>query len=357
MANKKRLRKRVNIGYQNNKPVYKWASAYTRKELKAECERIRQEFSLPAQGATTQTAQPQAPFFGHYAQEWYELYKRPGLRASTRGMYENLLRAHILPAFGDQPLNLISANDLQRFILRFDNVSKSLVDKLMMLLRQVFTAAVEDELIKKSPVTKLKPPEGIINERLPIDMENASRLMQAASKHPDGLLPLLMLCTGMRRGEALGLRWEDLTSEAIEVKRALVYENNAAAIVGDTKTRAAIRTIPITPILREKLDAQKSREGYIFGGAIPWPYSRYKRVWAKLQREIPSLGGVSAHRLRHTYLMLLRRAGVDPATQQYLMGHADYETTANSYTHINSADIALAQEQLGNLLPNLLLHA
>lgn len=57
------------------------------------------------------------------------------------------------------------------------------------------------------------------------------------------------------------------------------------------------------------------------------------------------------HRLRHTYLLLLRRAGVDAATQQYLMGHADYDTTANIYTHIDETDVTTATAQLLTTLP------
>lgn len=352
-TNKKRLRSRIKIGYENGKPLYKWASAYSKKELKLEAERIKQEYSAQAiqQNSTLNTV---SPIFETYALEWFELYKKPSLRASSKAMYQNILKAHLLPAFGSLPLNSINANDLQRFILGFSSASKSLVDKILMVLRQIFNAALDDELIRKNPVNKLKPPEGVTNERMPLSMEAATQLIQQASRVENGLLPLLMLCTGLRRGEALALTWEDIGADTLEVKRALNYENNSKAVISDTKTKAALRKIPLTQPLLSLLETKRQPKGFVFGSDNPLPYSSYKRIWTRLQKDIPALNGVSAHRLRHSYLMLLRRAGVDAATQQYLMGHADYETTANHYTHIDRADIKDAQALLASLLPQYL---
>lgn len=69
----------------------------------------------------------------------------------------------------------------------------------------------------------------------------------------------------------------------------------------------------------------------------------------------PDLTGVTPHQLRHTFLRMLRRSGVDPATQQYLMGHSEYEETATDYTHIDSDDRREAKDLFERkLLPDLL---
>ena len=276
-------------------------------------------------------------------------------------MYENGFNAHIFPAIGSRPLDEITADELQAFVIGFSESSSSLIDKIMLILRQVFAAAQADGLIEKNPVARLKPPAGTTGERLPLSIKDVEALVKAARIHPYGLFPLLLLFTGLRRGEALGLKWSDLRGNKLHIERAVYYEESNAATIGETKTKASHREIPLVPLLVEKLNEQRAGHGeneFIFGGERPIAYRTLKRHWEKLQADIVVLAGVTPHRLRHTYLMLLRRAGVDAVTQQYLMGHSDFDTTANTYTHVDALDVSEAEEKmvrnLSDLLPNVL---
>lgn len=94
--------------------------------------------------------------------------------------------------------------------------------------------------------------------------------------------------------------------------------------------RIFLRDIPLLPILAERM--KEGGEGFVFGGNKVMPYTTFKRKWAKLQKDIPALQDVSPHRLHHTFLMFLRRSGVDAATQQYLMEHTSFEMTLH-YQH------------------------
>ena len=371
---RKRRRARVQIAIdQTGKPVYKWASGYTKSDLEAHKMQIRLEYGVdqmvkwpvveiePRAEAPKEPEQPKCETFESYASRWFELYKEPHVRKSTKAMYENGFNAHLFPAFGGRPMNEITADELQTFIVGYSNSSSSLIDKLMLILRQVFAAALDDGLIEKNPVARLKPPAGTVNERTPLKMDEVETLIKAASVHPYGLFPLLLLFTGLRRGEALGLRWGDYRGGKLAIRRGIYYDS-AKTIVGDTKTKSGHRSVPVIPALAEMLDARRGADDeYIFGGAQPVPYTTMKRHWAKLREDIPVLRDVTPHRLRHTYLMLLRRAGVDAVTQQYLLGHSDYETTANIYTHIDDDDVTEAEEKvaanLSGLLPDLLPHS
>lgn len=402
----KRKRAKVLIGYDaQNKPIYKWASGWTKKELAENVECIKEEWGIVDHHRRRRTARPVAvyadnvtlpapqekppqtvpvpapaasisetipstptvmstmmpeeppqrddgPTFRDYADEWYRLYKQPSLRASSRAMYDNVLNVHLYPIFGALPIKAISRNDLQKFILDYSGSSKSLIDKILLTLRQIFDAAMEDEIIVKNPVKKLRPPEGTEKERLPITMDAVQAVTDAAKRHQYGVMPLLMMYAGLRRGELIGLRWEDIDGDWITIQRAVVYEDNKTAVVGDTKTKSGKRRVPLLPVVRDALG--KPSKGYVVGnGAEPLPYTSFKRHWDKLRADIPALQGVTPHQLRHTYLMLLRRAGVDAATQQHLMGHADYETTVNDYTHIDAFDEDAALNKLFTALPNL----
>ena len=178
-------------------------------------------------------------------------------------------------------------------------------------------------------------------------------LIEQAQGHPDGFLPMLLLFTGLRRGEAIGLRWEDIHDGYIHVQRSAYFENNTT-IIKDTKTKAAKRNIPINDVIAEKLS--QNGEGYVFGNDVVWTESKYKRTWERLRKTIPVLSNVTAHILRHTYTMLLRRANVDSATAQYLLGHEDYSTTANVYTHIGADDLAEAVKKMVGILPQIVPH-
>ena len=360
MPKKSRMRARVLVGRdEDGRPIYKWASGYTKRELKASKERILLEYGQAAQEKekalpvkTAPAPKGQSVTFRQYAETWYTLFKEPHLRASSREMYENTMRVHLFPTFGDRPIASISLNDLQGFIIEYEEASSSMIDKIMMVLRQVFAAALDEEIIMRNPVPKMRPPQGRKGDRKPLTLEQVQDITEAAVRLPDGLFPLLLIYTGLRRGEALALSWADVDDEYIHVRHSVTYERGNKPILGDTKTDAGRRNIPIMPILAQQL-AQRG-QGFVFGGEKVLPYSSFKRMWARLQGQIDALKGVSPHRLRHTYLMLLRRADVDPVTQQYLMGHTDFETTADIYTTIDDADVRVARRKLEEKLPGLL---
>lgn len=356
---KKRLSARVNVGRDiNGEIIYKWAHAYTKTDLKAEKERIRAEYQQPAPAAAPMPpavqvipSVPATPPFRDYALEWYTLYKEPNVGESSHTSYRNVFKNHLFPEFGDTPIGEISGKELQRFIIQYNEMSKSLIDKIAMTIRQIFRFAVDDDVIAKDPSRRLSPPPGTVGERKPLTLDAVKTLMESAQGNPDGLLPMVLLYTGLRRGEALGLRWEDISNMEIHVKRAAKFDSNRTYI-GDTKTKAGRRTIPVDPLLAKWLS--KPGTGFVFGGEHPWTESKYDRTWERMRKTMPVLEGVTAHVLRHTYTMLLRRAGVDSATAQYLLGHEDYETTANVYTHIDGLDISEAKGKMGSLLSQLL---
>lgn len=371
---KKRKRANVKLGPDlDGRYSNKWVSAYSVRDLEAEKDRVKRGWAAEQEqerarraslvnAANTghmayraaEEALPMVQTFKEYASTWFELYKKPHVRLQTCRMYENILDNHLYPTFGEKPLNVITKNDLQGFILRYKEKSSSLIDKVMVVLRQVFDAAEEDELIRKSPVKRLVPPEGTKGERLPISLEAVEAATNALHGSIDALLPMVMIYAGLRRGEALGLRWGDVRDGCIYVERGVVFDGNKS-FVGPPKSKAAFRSIPVFAPLDAAflLHVRGDDEEYIFGPEL-WTQAKYKRTWERIQRIAPILEGVTAHQLRHTFLLLLRRAGVDEATQQYLMGHSEYETTVNDYTHIEETDIENARQKIGEKLPQIL---
>lgn len=362
----KRKTARVNVGQDaEGNPVYRFAHGYTQRELDADKRRLIAEYAqslvqtppapiLQTEPILVAPHKSPTPLFRSYAWEWYNLYKKQTFSKASQTSYENVLKNHLCPEFGDTPLGDLNPAELQRFILQYDEMSHSLISKIMMVLKQVCRLAVDDDILIKDPTRRMKPPYGTVGERKPLTLEAVQALIASAQGNPDGLLPMVLLFTGLRRGEALGLRWEDISSGTIHVRRAAKFDGNHTYL-GDTKTKAARRTVPVNEHLAGWLS--KPGKGFVFGGDTVWTQSKYDRTWERMRKTMPVLQGVTAHILRHTYTMLLRRAGVDSATAQYLLGHEDYETTANVYTHIDVMDIKEAQEKINAFVPALVPHA
>ena len=133
----------------------------------------------------------------------------------------------------------------------------------MMLIKAVFRFAVDDDLISKDSTRRVRAPRGVINERKPLTLEEVSTLIRQAQNHKEGMLPLFLLFTGVRRGEALGAKWDDIADGVLHITRAVVFDSNESYI-STPKTDAGVRNIPIDEFLLSLLG--EGSTGYIFGG-------------------------------------------------------------------------------------------
>lgn len=159
-------------------------------------------------------------------------------------------------------------------------------------------------------------------------------------KHWMGFAALMMLYTGLRRGELLALRWDDIDT-AIHVRRAAHFEGNKPVEMPTTKTMAGQRVIPILPQLAQALEKVPRGIGLVFraagGGSLT--QSARRSGWAAynnmLKRE-DAEHEIRPHDLRHTYATMLYDAGIDVKSAQYFLGHADVSITMQIYTHLSN---------------------
>ena len=155
-----------------------------------------------------------------------------------------------------------------------------------------------------------------------------------------GLFPYLLLCTGLRRGEALGLKWGDVDykRQTITVDRGVTYRRGKKT-VGETKTEGSARTVPLLGMLAVALKHyQEAKDHFIFHGEDPLaPLSEatYRRRWHRWCREngfAVKVGGewqysLTAHVLRHGYATLSSRGGLETGVIKDLLGHENERTT------------------------------
>ena len=363
-----KYRGRVQIGVdKDGKPINKYVCASTMRELEHKKEEVRQHY---IEGVPIREDMP----FYQYAEEWYKVRKEPFISDASRSAYRSMLMKHILPAFGLRHLRAITANELQVFVNTFAGLSKSQITIVIGILKAVMKGAYADGIIPRDPSVSLIRPKAKKKEsRRALTDREREHVLVTIKRHPDGLLLAILYYCGLRRGEALGLRWEDFDFEndTIHVQRDIDFVGSISHD-GTLKTEAADRFVPIPADLREMLLPMRGLPGvYLFHQADGRPLSQstFKRKWLSLMedcfcvqdREIddntdrpndirkrlrPTL---TPHYFRHNYITMLYEGGIDPLIAMKIVGHTDYQTTANIYTHLSEETMRRASVNLDDV--------
>ena len=327
-----KYKQRVKVGTdEHGQAVYRWAVGQTIDELHESI------FSLKAHSERKED-QPAPISFGEYLQNWFSVYKRPKLKPKALSQYECKLKKHILPAFGQKPIAEITVLDIQTFLNERKDYSKSYMRDLMNILGQVFQAAFDDGLIAKNPMAsrKICNPATRVEKRTALtDKEVADIIAHIPDlqNQNDRMFMACLMFTGMRPGEIYGLRWEDISPDEgiIHIRRAIAFCKNKA-IIGDTKTKAGVRSIPLSPRLLKFLEPC-GEEGFIINReGEPYTEQAHKRAWERIKRTI-DVHGMTPYIGRHTYLTALNREGVDLKTIQAIAGHEDERMALRTYIH------------------------
>jgi integrase len=284
---------------------------------------------------------------------WYENHCQPTIRATTQKGYEEWIYVHAILALGQIPLNKLTQADCQKFLnemkangrkihrdTKGPGMSERSVRSCYHVVRMSLERAIKDGLIKKNPILGCKLPPPGQKEMKVLSGEEIQRFLLQAKEEGMYELFLLELTTGLRRGEILALRWEDLNEKTGELQiNKQVYPVGGKLIISEPKTKAAFRTIILPPAMVELLLAY--RKGIFSDLMFP---SRIKPeqpidpgyVRKRLQIILERAGckRIRFHDLRHTFATISLEHGMDIKTLSAIIGHISSRTTLNIYTHI-----------------------
>lgn len=278
--------------------------------------------------------------FADWAAEWLATYKKPKVKPHTFDFtYRVNVEKYMIPFFGKQQLAEITPVMVQTYFNEHSYLAQSNLKRHRSILHSIFEQAINNELCYKNPVQdityKSKKP-AVVKQAYTEKQSIAAQ--EYAKSHEGGVFVYLVLNTGMRRSEALGLMWADIDfkEKTVAVNRA-VTPNTTDPKDGELKSKTSHRTIPVSDAFIGYMRSIKSGDGYVLGNgplfctidAFDWGYKKFMNQMSR-DLNIPYL---SPHELRHSYGSVLYERGVDIYTISKILGHSDISITAKIYVH------------------------
>lgn len=280
--------------------------------------------------------------FNNFAPIYLDSYAKPNKRSWICDDY--CLEAHLKPHFGKLDLREITPLDIETYRAKRlkAGVRKSTTNREMALLKKMFHLAADWGYCTENPVAKVKlfPERDNLKERV-LSAEEEARLLAHCPPH---LAPIVVfaLNTGMRRGEILGLRWDQVDASATSVRV--------------TRTKSGRdRIVPLNDAATGVIEAQRRKRfgNYVFPSTKGGEFMRsVAHSFARACR-MAGIMGLRFHDLRHTFATRLIRKGADIITVQDLLGHHAV-TVTQRYTHSGADEKRRAVEALTQRPENLL---
>ena len=349
---------------ETGKPIYRNVLGRTQSEVK---EKLKTAIKATQSLDSSKTGQYT---LGQWMDVWYENYAKIKVRPSSHQTYKGYIENHIKPNIGDIPLEKLTTLDLQRLYKtllsrgRVDRLEskgqpKGLSPKTVRNIHQILSAALklaqEQRIILTNPAEGCALPKVEHREMKTLPVEQLQSFLREAKDSGVFELYYLELATGLRRGELLGLKWEDIDLEHGDLRvRRQIARIDGRVVEAPLKTRNAYRTLPLAEDTVSILEEQKKKVGsspWVFPSATGGPISP-DSVLHMLHRVLKRAGlpEVRFHDLRHTFATLALQNGVDIKTVSGMLGHFSAGFTLDTYAHVTTSAQKAAANTMGKLL-------
>lgn len=266
----------------------------------------------------------QATTFEEWYKRWIQLYKVNKLRPNTLKNYNYTANKYLIPKLGKIKINLLDTNTLQEVLngIRLSRQQEIAGNILVACITKAYTTG----LIKTNPALGVEKLKHNYSERRALTTEEIQRLLETIKGDRFELLIYVYLYAGLRRSEALALRWSDIDMQKKTI--TVRHQVNEQRQLTDTKSAKGNRTLPILPPLFDKLKEQEQNGDFLF----TWRPSLITRELRKLFDNL-NMPDIDVHCLRHTFATMLKDMGIPDDLRTKWMGHSKLEHK-DRYEHI-----------------------
>jgi integrase len=335
---------RISLGFdETGKRIQKPVYGKTQAEVNQKLDDLKQQLKHGAKAVVGKDT------LQGYLERWLKNDVEVNREAKTYQEYEQTVRLYIVPFIGQIKLTKLDGEQLVEWQgkLKREDFTPNMRLRSIRVLRNALNKAVKLRLLSFNPIMAVDKPKVPRKESVPLEPEVCHALFEACKTHRLGDLIILAAMTGLRKGELFGLEWSAVNlSEAVLVVRRQVQELGGLT-TKEPKTAAGRRVVSLDPLAVEALKSRLKKakdEGFepdevpivfpnVRGGHLRG--SNFDRsVWYPIREEVGISDTFVFHDLRHTQASLLLAAGVDLKLIQKRLGHADFATTANTYSHL-----------------------
>lgn len=314
-----------------------------------------------------------------YLDRWLEAAAKPRIGPRTFEDYQYLLGRHVRPVLGGRRLEALTPLDLQGLYegMQERGLSGRTVHVTHNVLRSALRQAVRWRILPMNPASDVDLPRWERREMRALTSEEAARFRAAAAEHPMGLLFMVLLATGMRPGEALGLRWQDVDLRGcrVRIRQTLVRlrgprgedEEAPRWCFRPPKTAKSRREVPIPASLAAQLAEhrraqakERLRRGphwqdldLVFPGRLGQPLDWHnvsQRPFKAILQAAELPAAIRPYDLRHSTASLLLAAGEHVKVVAERLGHSTTTLTLDTYSHVAPGMQERATERLEGIL-------
>jgi integrase len=307
---------------------------------------------------------------------WLESTQEQSVKPRTYERYEEIVRLHLIPSLGRYQLQKLTAQHVQSLYVKKqrEGLSSTTVNTIHNVFHKALSMACKWELVSKNVCELVSPPPRKEHDISPLTIEQVHKLLAVAKDRSIEALLKLALTTGMRRGELLGLKWQDINLEQglLQVRHTMARVPRKFRLPGErayqeatTKTKRSRRGIILIPLALDALKQHRERQlaiiervndawtnsDLVFCTSLGTPLNPSRDVlepFKALLKEA-ALPDIRFHDLRHSAATLLLSLGIHPKIVQEILGHSNINMTLNVYSHVLPTMQKEAMDKLSNL--------
>lgn len=338
----------VDLGWSGGRRKRRTVSAKTLRELRPRLATLRREIDA---GVVSDSATVE-----QWLNHWLDDIASRTVRDTTLTGYRRYVANWITPAIGKRRLADLRPEHVRAMLRAMETagLSDATRRQAYAILRRALVIAVREQRLMTNPAAMIDPPpvgKGTHGSLTLAETQQVLRVIRQG--HPRGSRYLAALVAGLRQGEALGLRWEDVDLDrgVLMVRRTVQRLPKRGLVVGEPKSAASVRAVPVLAALSTMLTDERQPSGWVWPSADGDPMDP-RRDW-QLWRDLLDAAGVRRvplHAARATTGSLLMAAGVPDKVTAEILGHSQVQVTQQHYLHGDDGLRAGAIASLGALV-------